>query len=86
MKLGGDYRVELWNNPCPRVARDLRLDVEEVRVRVDDLAQRAPDAFADAARDPQVTALDRPLPATLVDGIANRAGHCRDLLTRGARP
>ena len=85
MKLGGDYRVELWNNPWPRVARDLRLDVEELRVRVDDLAQRAPDAFADAARDPQVTALARPLPGTLADLIANRAGSCRELLTRDIR-
>ena len=85
MKLGGDYRVELWHNPWPRAARDLRLDAEELSARVDDLAQRAPDAFADAARDPQVTALARPLPATLADLVADRAGRCRELLTRSAR-
>ena len=86
MKLGGEYRVGLWNNPWPRAARDLRLDAEELCARVDDLAQRTPDAFADAVRDPQVTALARPLPAALADLVADRAGRCRKLLTRGARP
>jgi serine/threonine-protein kinase HipA len=82
MKLGGDYRVELWQNPWPRAARDLRLDPDELSARVDELAQRAPDAFADAAHDPQVTALARPLGATLADLVADRAGRCRELLAR----
>jgi serine/threonine-protein kinase HipA len=84
MKVGGDYRVELWQNPWPRAARDLRIDTEELTARADDLAQRAPDAFADAARDPHVTALARPLPATLGDRVADRAGRCRALLARSA--
>jgi serine/threonine-protein kinase HipA len=84
MKLGGDYRVELWQNPWPRVARELRLGVEELAARVDDLAQRAPDAFADSARDPEVTALARPLPALLADLVVDRARRCRDLLMRSA--
>ena len=79
-----DYRVELWHNPWPRAARDLRLDAEELSARVDDLAQRAPDAFADATRDPQVTALARPLPGTLADRVADRVHRCREQLTRSA--
>jgi serine/threonine-protein kinase HipA len=82
MKLGGDYRIELWQNPWPRAARTLRLDADELSARATDLAQRAPDAFADAARDPHVTALARPLPAALADRVADRAGRCREILTR----
>jgi serine/threonine-protein kinase HipA len=52
--------------------------------RADDLAQRAPDAVADAARDPHVTALARPLGATLANRVADRAGRCRELLTGNA--
>jgi serine/threonine-protein kinase HipA len=42
------------------------------------------DAFADAAREPQVTALARPLPSTLADLVADRAERCRELLKRTA--
>jgi hypothetical protein len=85
MMLGGDYRVELRRNPWPRAARELRLDAEELSARVDELAQRAPDAFADAAREPQVTDRARPLPVTLANRVADRAARCRELLTRSTR-
>ncbi len=80
MKLGGDYRVYLHRNPWPRAARELGLDPTTLADRVRELAVLAPDAFADAAAAPAITALHRPLPARLLDLVADRAGRCRDLL------
>ncbi|HEV7773794.1 MAG TPA: type II toxin-antitoxin system HipA family toxin [Conexibacter sp.] len=80
MKLGGDYRVYPHHNPWPRAARELGLDPTTLADRVRELATLAPDAFADATAMPEVTALDRPLPARLVDLVADRARRCRQLL------
>lgn len=79
MKLGGDYHVHPHHNPWPRAARELGLDLTTLADRVRELAALAPDAFADAAAAPEVTSLDRPLPARLVDLVAERAGRCRRL-------
>jgi serine/threonine-protein kinase HipA len=76
MKLGGDYRVALFKNPWPRVARDLRLDADALHERVAYLAAAAPDAFADAAAAPAVASLGRRLPGNLVVGVARRAAAC----------
>lgn len=80
MKIGGDYRVALFRNTWPRAARDLGLDPVFVVERVRELAARAPDAFADAAAAPDVVALERPLPARLVDLVSNRTHRCEALL------
>jgi hypothetical protein len=42
--------------------------------------KRAPDAFADATKSPEVVALGRELPATLSALVADRAGRCAKLL------
>jgi serine/threonine-protein kinase HipA len=80
MKLGGDYRVYPDRNPWPRTARELGLDPTTLTDRVRELAALAPEAFADAAAAPEVTTLERPLPATLLDLIADRARRCRQAL------
>lgn len=80
MKIGGDYRVYPFQNAWPRVAVELGLDAGQVLQRVSDLADRAPDAVAEAAAAPEVIALNRPLPARLVDLIAGRVERCRSLL------
>jgi serine/threonine-protein kinase HipA len=80
-KLGGDYRVSLWADPWPRAATDLGMDPDALREQVLDLARRAPDAFADAARHPSVTELDSSLPARLTDLIADRVSRCERLLS-----
>jgi serine/threonine-protein kinase HipA len=80
MKIGGDYRVHPHRNTWDKVAADLGLDVETVLERVIHLGLAAPDAFADAAREPDVVALDRPLPGQLVDLVADRAKRCLALL------
>ena len=80
MKLGGDYRVCPHHNPWPRAARELGLDPTTLVDRVRELAVLAPDVLADATAAPEVAALDRPLPARLLDLVADRAGRCLHLL------
>lgn len=85
MKIGGDYRVALHHNPWPRAARELGLDDAGLIERVAELARRAPDAFAGAVATPEVLALERPLPARLVDLVAERARRCERMLAAGTR-
>jgi len=80
MKLGGDYRLYPDRNPWPSTARELGLDPITLIERVRELAEVAPDTFADAIAVPEVTTLERPLPARLLDLIADRAQRCRGLL------
>jgi serine/threonine-protein kinase HipA len=77
MKIGESYEVYVRRNPWPRTARDLNLDGEMVNDRVRELAGVAPDAFAEAARAPEVRSLDRDLPGRLVDLVAKRVRGCR---------
>ena len=55
-------------------------DVGGVLERVDELAGRTPEAFAEAAAAPEAESLDRPLPARLVDLVAERVERCQALL------
>jgi serine/threonine-protein kinase HipA len=82
MKLGGDYRVSPDHNPWPTAARTLGLDLTALIDRVGELAAVVCDAFAEAAAQPAVTALARPLPARLADLVADRARRCREVLDR----
>jgi serine/threonine-protein kinase HipA len=85
MKIGGDYRVYPYRNTWPAAAEDLGLDPEATVDRVDALAAKAPDAFRQAASAPEVVALKRPLPARLVDLVADRVERCRQVLAGQAR-
>ena len=84
MKLGGDYRVFLQRNPWPQTARDLGLDVGELADRVGELADVAPDAFADSVSAADIVALDRGMPGKLLDLVADRAARCRSLIEPAA--
>lgn len=84
MKTGGDYRVYPHRNTWDKAAADLGLDSDAVLERVVHLAIIAPDAFADAANEPDVIALDRPLPKRLVDLVADRARRCLAILPTAA--
>lgn len=79
MKIGGEYGVFPYRNTWPEAAHDLGLDPGELMNRVGELATLAPDVFADAAKDHDVRELHRPLPAKLVDLIADRSVRCRKL-------
>jgi serine/threonine-protein kinase HipA len=83
MKLGGDYRVYPHHNPWPKPARELGLDLAQLVDRVRELAVLTPNAFADAIAAPEINALQRPLPARLLDLIADRAQRCEQLLADG---
>jgi len=85
MKIGGDYRVFPYRNTWPEAARELALDADALVGRVRELAAKAPDVFADAAKASDVEALDRPLPTRLVDLVADRAERCCQLV-RGSAP
>ncbi len=80
MKIGGDYRVLPYEDTWPAAARELGLDPDAARQRLLELARRAPDAFAESAAAPEVTALERPLPARLVDLVADRIARCLEIL------
>lgn len=80
MKLGGDYRVHLWQDNWPKAADDLDLDPDQLVDRARELASLAPDAFSSAAADPAVRSLGRTLTAKLIDLIAGRARRCLELV------
>jgi serine/threonine-protein kinase HipA len=80
MKIGGDYDVYPRYNRWPAMAKELGLDPERLVDRVRELAAAAPDALSAAAAEPDVQALGRPLPAKLIDLIAERARRCGALV------
>jgi serine/threonine-protein kinase HipA len=80
MKIGGDYRLVPFNNRWPAAAGDLGLDAATLVDRVGELADRLPDAFADAAAAEEVRRLKRKLPDSLLKLTAARAARCRRLL------
>jgi serine/threonine-protein kinase HipA len=80
MKLGGDYRVYPRQNRWPAAARELGLDRDALIARVHELAGVAPDALADAAKAPEVAALERELPGRLVDLLSERVRRCEQVL------
>jgi serine/threonine-protein kinase HipA len=84
MKIGGDYRVYPHHNTWPAAAQDLGLDVVAALDRILALAQRAPEAFAEAAGCTDVAALDRPLPTRLVDLVTERIERCQAILLKPA--
>jgi serine/threonine-protein kinase HipA len=83
MKVGGDDRVSPARNTWDKAARETGLDPAFVLARVRELTGRVADAFAEAATEPDVVALQRDLPRRLVDVITARAAHCARLLESG---
>jgi serine/threonine-protein kinase HipA len=80
MKIGGDYRVYPYRNTWEVAAQDLGVDSDAALDRVLALADRAPEAFAEAIATPEVAALDRPLPARLLDLVSERVERCKRIL------
>jgi serine/threonine-protein kinase HipA len=81
MKIGSSSEVYPQRNRGPDAARDLGVDGDALTDRARELAQIAPEAFADAARAPEVVALKRELPSRLLDLVADRARRCLEVLT-----
>ena len=80
MKIGGDYRVYPYHNTWKAAVQDLGVDPDAALGRILALTERAPAAFAEAAATSEVAALDRPLPARLVDLVSERARRCKEIL------
>jgi serine/threonine-protein kinase HipA len=81
MKFGGSYLVTarspgMW----PQVSKELGLSVDVVREQAQALMDRLPDAFADAARDPSIAAIQSTMPGRLVDAVADRVRRQRGTL------
>ena len=80
MKIGGDYQLSPHRNRWPDAARDLGLPAGELVARARELAAAVADAFADAAKGPDVVAQESTLPARLADLVAERSDRCARLL------
>jgi serine/threonine-protein kinase HipA len=80
MKIGGDYQLNPHRNRWPDAVRDLGLPAAELVARASALAATAADAFADAAKAPDVLAQESELPARLTDLVAERSARCARLL------
>jgi len=65
-----------------KVASELALPADAVRERAVTLMSGASDAFADAARDPDVLSIGSTLPGRLVDGVAARVEASQATLTK----
>lgn len=85
MKIGGDDGVYPERNTWPAAAKDLGVDPDRLVARVQEIGMTIPDSFADAANTPEVRALARPLPGTLVDMISDRVMRCVRVVAAGAR-
>lgn len=78
MKVGGAYRVELiGERQWKKLASELSLNEGAVLERLRELADRLPEALHDVSRTREVSQLRSPLPARLVDAVAERATWCR---------
>jgi serine/threonine-protein kinase HipA len=81
MKFGGSYLLAMRSSSLwQKVAAELGLPTDAVRERAGSLMNRLPDAFADAARDPEVVRVESTLPQRLVDGVAARVATSRATL------
>ncbi len=80
MKIGGDYQLNPHRNRWPDAAGDLGLPAAELVARARELAAAVADAFADAAKTPDVLAQVSELPARLTDLAAERSKRCARLL------
>lgn len=76
MKFGSGYALNPGSSPWARLATELQLPEAEIRDRAERLVSTAPDAFATAATDPAVRALEVDLPDRLTDLVAQRTKRC----------
>ena len=77
MRVGGEYRLtRISGRHWRRLAEDVGLDGDGVHVRARELAERVPDAFADASHQREVTALGDDLPQVMTARIADHVEAC----------
>ncbi len=78
MKVGDDYKLRRSDrrSAWEHAADELKVDSDRLIERIIDLADRIPDAFAQAARSTEVEGLETDLPERLVDLVAARSVRC----------
>lgn len=86
MKFGSSYKMNPASTPWARLAADLNLTEDEIRLHAHTLLESAPDAFSSAAADAEVRPLKSQLPARLSDLVAARVLDCKKLLLGRAEP
>ncbi|HET9733385.1 MAG TPA: type II toxin-antitoxin system HipA family toxin [Acidimicrobiales bacterium] len=80
MRLGSDYRLNVIPSVWLDLARDIGMPVEMLRDRAERLTLAIPQEFSAAAEE-VAGATDSPLPARLVDAVAERARRCVSAFT-----
>lgn len=83
MKVGDDYKLHRTDRrgAWEHAADELKLDRERLVARVLDLAERTPEAFANAASSGAVAKLATDLPERLVTLVSERCERCRAALS-----
>jgi serine/threonine-protein kinase HipA len=76
MKLGSDYRINPASRPWAKLAAALQVSESNVLDHAQRITSAAPEAFATAASDPQLRALDSSLPQRLTELVDKRAARC----------
>jgi serine/threonine-protein kinase HipA len=83
MRIGGEYVIgKIGGRHWRELARVVGSDPDRIVERIDDLAARVADAFAEATSSEPVRALRSELPEKLLDRVATRAPQCRTALAR----
>lgn len=77
MTVGGEYRLDwIVGRHWQKLAEELRLEAEMLLRRASELAEGIGGAFATAAHEPAVRALDSSLPDELTRAVSARASEC----------
>jgi serine/threonine-protein kinase HipA len=84
MTIGGEYRLhQIGLRQWQKLARDTRLDAEELIARLRSMANQLPDAANDARRRARADGLDKAIVDRLTTRLIERAGECGKALEGG---
>jgi serine/threonine-protein kinase HipA len=84
MTIGGEYRLhQIGLRQWQKLARDTRLNADEVIVRLRSMANQLPDAANDARRRARADGLDKAIVDRLTTRLIERAGECGKALEGG---
>jgi serine/threonine-protein kinase HipA len=81
MKIGGEYRLrQVGLRQWQKLAREVRLDADELTDRLRAMARQLPDEISDARKRAHKEGLDRAIMDRLATRLTERAKECRRLL------
>jgi serine/threonine-protein kinase HipA len=86
MKIGGEYRLrQIGLRQWQKLARELRLDADELTDRLRAMARRLPDEISDARKRARAEGLDHAIMGRLATRLTERAEECQRLLASAAK-